>query len=68
MKIMHTQVREVVDGKHNVVLDHAPTSLEECIGKTTRVRSLIARGVEQDRFGLLVGEGVPRPAQITSWP
>lgn len=66
MEVMCVQAREMVVGQQNVILNRAPTSLEESPGKAIRARNLVARGTQHDHFGLLLSEAVIQTIQITS--
>ena len=61
------EIREVVDGSHDVDLDNLPARLEERTREPIRPRRLIAWRVEDCLPSLLHGERGPNVTEIAVW-
>ena len=58
MKVSSMEIKEMVDGKHDIWLDGVPTCLEKGTCESIRTRCLVAWHGEHNSLSFLLGEGL----------
>ena len=65
MKVSSMEIREMVDGKHDVWLDGVPTCLEKGTCESIRTRCLVAWHGKHNSLCFLFDEGLSQLMKVT---